>query len=323
MALTAAERGKVAWRMSGGGHSSDELRKVAETEGRSCLDLARKRGVRFLRDTGEVLIAKTGSMSTSRRSGVTSKQMPPRSAIALRTGTRHKPGAGSHIAYLPVHVAQPNIHSHPHGVTPAHLLPVTILPPNSQPDRSPRTNGSASGCCAPEASKGTRWTTGLGSCTRFPIFVFREGQELRLHSGVGKDGKGDLHWGLANPAWGLPYGPGPAFLMHRGEQWIRMSTTSTERLYALVRTMSRYDHQTPKSDLPSDGIYLFFEKGEQVEIHGALHDRIVRVGTRREDSRFPGASASTMATSTPWVATERPGGSQASGWSTIAQERPF
>jgi hypothetical protein len=59
-------------------------------------------------------------------------------------------------------------------------------------------------------------------------------------------------------------------------------------LYNLVLGLNRLQWDCLKSDLPSDGIYFFFEKGEQVNLRGRLVERIVRVGTHRGDGNFPG-----------------------------------
>lgn len=57
-------------------------------------------------------------------------------------------------------------------------------------------------------------------------------------------------------------------------------------LYEMVRHLARHDWNTPANDLPANGIYLFFERGEVVEIGGEMRDRIVRVGTHNENGRF-------------------------------------
>jgi hypothetical protein len=48
------------------------------------------------------------------------------------------------------------------------------------------------------------------------------------------------------------------------------------------------NHLTNKNQLPESGIYLFFEKGELIQIDGKIHDRIVRVGTHIKNGNFPG-----------------------------------
>lgn len=58
-------------------------------------------------------------------------------------------------------------------------------------------------------------------------------------------------------------------------------------LYRHIAGMPRCGPETPESKLPKNGIYLFFERGETVEVDGHSTDRIVRVGTHNEDNRFP------------------------------------
>jgi hypothetical protein len=60
-----------------------------------------------------------------------------------------------------------------------------------------------------------------------------------------------------------------------------------EELYRLLSGLPRRGFETSKGALPADGIYFFFEGGEQVPLGGRTVDRIVRVGTHREDARFP------------------------------------
>ena len=58
-------------------------------------------------------------------------------------------------------------------------------------------------------------------------------------------------------------------------------------VYRLLAGLPRCGFETPKDALPSDGIYFFFERGEEVAIEDQSVDRVVRVGTHREDARFP------------------------------------
>lgn len=51
--------------------------------------------------------------------------------------------------------------------------------------------------------------------------------------------------------------------------------------------LPRHDYSCEREALPSDGIYLFFERGETAVLSGAVSERIVRVGTHREDGRLP------------------------------------
>lgn len=60
-----------------------------------------------------------------------------------------------------------------------------------------------------------------------------------------------------------------------------------DEVYALLQNLPRFDHLTPKGELPDNGIYLFFEKGETVSWRQQQVPRVVRVGTHRKDGRFP------------------------------------
>ena len=67
-------------------------------------------------------------------------------------------------------------------------------------------------------------------------------------------------------------------------------SATTQQIYALIDRFYqvRFNHTTPISEMPASGVYLFFEKGEKIDIDGILYDRIVRVGTHRKDGNFPG-----------------------------------
>jgi len=54
-----------------------------------------------------------------------------------------------------------------------------------------------------------------------------------------------------------------------------------EAVYALIRLLPRFDHQTSRRQLPRNGVFLFFEKGETVRYFDMITDRIVRIGTHR------------------------------------------
>jgi hypothetical protein len=58
-------------------------------------------------------------------------------------------------------------------------------------------------------------------------------------------------------------------------------------VYRLLAGLPRCNAATLRSALPSDGVYFFFENGEQIELAGGAADRVVRVGTHRVDGRFP------------------------------------
>ncbi|MHB8132538.1 MAG: hypothetical protein ACYDEX_26585 [Mobilitalea sp.] len=58
----------------------------------------------------------------------------------------------------------------------------------------------------------------------------------------------------------------------------------TKSLYTILQPLPRFNHETPKRNLPVNGIYIFFERSETI---GTI-DRIVRVGTHKKDDRFRG-----------------------------------
>jgi hypothetical protein len=58
-------------------------------------------------------------------------------------------------------------------------------------------------------------------------------------------------------------------------------------VHTAALALTRHDHACDRKALPPNGIYLFFEKGETAALNGTIQ-RIVRVGTHREDGRFPG-----------------------------------
>ncbi len=60
----------------------------------------------------------------------------------------------------------------------------------------------------------------------------------------------------------------------------------TEQVYKAINTLPRYNHLTPKEELPDNGIYIFFENGENVWIDGKEVNRIVRIGTHKSDGLF-------------------------------------
>lgn len=65
----------------------------------------------------------------------------------------------------------------------------------------------------------------------------------------------------------------------------RGSLKLTIELYSFQIKRPRYNYLTAGRDLPRNGIYFFFEKGEKVD-QGV--ERIVRVGTHKADNRFRG-----------------------------------
>ncbi len=57
-------------------------------------------------------------------------------------------------------------------------------------------------------------------------------------------------------------------------------------LYDLIQHLPKRDWRVASGELPRNGIYLFFERGEMVEVGGRTCERIVRVGTHKKDGRF-------------------------------------
>lgn len=64
------------------------------------------------------------------------------------------------------------------------------------------------------------------------------------------------------------------------------SAAITSRVYTLIAPLPRYDHHTPTEQLPKNGIYLFFERGEVVQRRNKILQRIVRVGTHKKNGLF-------------------------------------
>ena len=62
----------------------------------------------------------------------------------------------------------------------------------------------------------------------------------------------------------------------------------TLALHALGAALPRHDHAFARADLPANGLYFFFERGETVEVNGQVIDRIVRIGTHKKEGRLPG-----------------------------------
>ena len=70
-----------------------------------------------------------------------------------------------------------------------------------------------------------------------------------------------------------------------------MATTTPDETCAAVHfavlSLARRDYRCERNVLPTNGIYLFFETGEDAVLDGKTIPRIVRVGTHRVDGRFP------------------------------------
>jgi hypothetical protein len=66
-----------------------------------------------------------------------------------------------------------------------------------------------------------------------------------------------------------------------------MSAELAAELQKLVSALPRFGGMFARAEVPSDGIYFFFERGETVQHRGRVFDRVVRVGTHRVDGRLP------------------------------------
>jgi hypothetical protein len=64
-----------------------------------------------------------------------------------------------------------------------------------------------------------------------------------------------------------------------------LSSELTYALYQIVRSLPRFGFPVP-GEIPVSGIYLFFERGEVISLHGEQIDRITRVGTHIRDGRL-------------------------------------
>lgn len=60
-----------------------------------------------------------------------------------------------------------------------------------------------------------------------------------------------------------------------------------EILYSQISKLPRFTHESPRSEIPPNGVYFFFERGESVTLNGCVLDRITRVGSHRADGRLP------------------------------------
>jgi len=56
--------------------------------------------------------------------------------------------------------------------------------------------------------------------------------------------------------------------------------------HELIQLLPRFNHRTPLQQLPTSGIYVFFEHGQQILFQNEMADRIVRSGTHRMDRRL-------------------------------------
>lgn len=82
--------------------------------------------------------------------------------------------------------------------------------------------------------------------------------------------------------------PDERFLADADRMNLKQMYRRVDELYDLVQQLPRFDHLTPKERLPANGIYIFFEQGENAVWRGGCVSRIVRIGTHRRDGSFPG-----------------------------------
>jgi len=62
--------------------------------------------------------------------------------------------------------------------------------------------------------------------------------------------------------------------------------TMLREAYTLLLKLPKRNHKTPPKNLPLDGVYAFFERGEKCRINGRKVKRIVRVGINEQDGNF-------------------------------------
>jgi hypothetical protein len=67
---------------------------------------------------------------------------------------------------------------------------------------------------------------------------------------------------------------------------IASDNTMTESVHTLVAALPRHGHPFGRRDIPANGIYVFFESGENAVIEDRPVERIVRVGTHRGEGRL-------------------------------------
>lgn len=69
---------------------------------------------------------------------------------------------------------------------------------------------------------------------------------------------------------------------------MELNNELTAELYSLIQLLPRFDYRTDGKNLPENGVYIFFELGEEVIPQGNVVDRIVRIGAHIKDYRFRG-----------------------------------
>lgn len=66
------------------------------------------------------------------------------------------------------------------------------------------------------------------------------------------------------------------------------ATEKLQRVYELLALLPRYHHTAPRAELPDDGVYVFYERGQTARLDDWTVDRVTRIGTHRADGNFPG-----------------------------------
>lgn len=77
---------------------------------------------------------------------------------------------------------------------------------------------------------------------------------------------------------------------HREKRAIATVETGDEsyiRIHKIVESLPIYRYPVSKEILPENGVYFFYEEGEKIQVDPQVKNRIVRVGTHREQGRFP------------------------------------
>lgn len=66
-----------------------------------------------------------------------------------------------------------------------------------------------------------------------------------------------------------------------------LDRTMAIEVHQLLADLPRFDFQTGRKDMPKNGVYVFYERGETANVGVREIDRIVRIGTHRALDRLP------------------------------------
>jgi len=69
--------------------------------------------------------------------------------------------------------------------------------------------------------------------------------------------------------------------------WLTKLDEISLRIHEIVESLPLYCYPINRESFPANGIYFFYEKGEDIQMDSQVKDRIVRVGTHRKQDRFP------------------------------------